>query len=427
MDNHKDRSFQEDNQDLLSMIRRHLDAENAPAPPVQPEPRKAKTAAESLRELEAITGTRPPVQTQPMRRPRSDAWDYSAAAERAASELWQQEDYLAGLPRFESPQRAAPARQGAPGQGGTRRRRRKHGFRRMIAAALIALLLLAGSGYGFAYVQAGKVKEGSQIAHQRGAGTASSLRVTNILLVGLDATRADTVLLLSIDRASKKLKLSSFLRDSWVELPDGGWSKLNAAVAKGGGALAETVERNFKVKIDHYMMVDFQAFEEIIDAMGGVSVPVTDKEADWLCGKTRLGRQIGRESMRGQMEQNGAVAMTGEQALIFCRIRYLDSDFGRTKRQRVMIERMAAQLKRTNPLKWMGIADIAFSGIETDMRQLSLTNLAVSLPFYAGFDVEQHTVPAENTYKDATKNGQSVLELNIEKNSELLRQFLYEE
>ena len=114
--------------------------------------------------------------------------------------------------------------------------------------------------------------------------------ITNILLLGVDNRegetgfqRADTMMLISIDNLHQKIKFTSFLRDSYVEIPGHGMMKLNAASSLGGIQLTiDTIEYNYKVKINKYMEVDFNAFTAIIDALGGVDVPVTAKEAAYL-------------------------------------------------------------------------------------------------------------------------------------------------
>ncbi len=113
----------------------------------------------------------------------------------------------------------------------------------------------------------------------------SSKDVTNILFLGVDRrnadekSRSDTMMMLSIDRANKKLKLTSFLRDSWVYIPDHGYAKLNASCSWGGAQLVmDTLEYNFNVKIDHYVLVDFDMFKSIVNKLGGITVEVTEKE-----------------------------------------------------------------------------------------------------------------------------------------------------
>jgi LCP family protein required for cell wall assembly len=312
--------------------------------------------------------------------------------------------------------------------------RKKHPVRRVLACAAILVLLAGGLCYALLYATAGRVTVRALAQEDSKAVSAAakgSVLVTNILLLGVDSesvagARSDTMLLLSIDHQHRKLKLTSFLRESWVNFPDGSAAKLNAACSLGGAPLAmRAIAGNFQVRIDHYMLVDFAGFERIIDALGGIAVPVTDSEADFLCKKTRLGKQIGRTSMREQMQAFGAVRFTGEQALIYCRIRKLDDDFMRTQRQRKVLECIAAACQK-NPLRAAGSLQKALAELETDMGQAALANLAASALLALQYQVEQHQVPAQGTWQYGTKKGASVILFNAEDNAALLREFIYE-
>ena len=112
--------------------------------------------------------------------------------------------------------------------------------------------------------------------------------VLNIMLFGSDERpgetgygRSDTMMLLSIDNRNKKLKLTSFMRDTYVNVPEWGDTKLTHAYSYGGPALAiETIERNFGIDIDRYAVVYFDTFPGIVDTLGGIEVEMTQTEAD---------------------------------------------------------------------------------------------------------------------------------------------------
>jgi LCP family protein required for cell wall assembly len=332
---------------------------------------------------------------------------------------------------------APPPQTVASGTANPRRKsKRGAAVKKFFAFVVVFAVLVGALGVGFLYYEAGKVQFAAADPEKAalrptGADLCSGLGVTNILLIGLDAessgsVRSDSMLLLSIDRNTNSLKLCSFLRDSWVQLPGGGEAKLNAAFAKGGAELLRaTLEQNFRVRIDHYITVDFDGFEAIIDSMGGVAVPVTDREADFLCKTTRLGKQIGREGFTTQMANNGNVQFTGEQALIYCRIRKLDSDFQRTQRQRKVLNALVAKVKADSVFDLFQLPDVVLPCIRTDMRQTELTKLLLAAPFYMQYETIQHNVPAAGTYQDAKKQGSAVLELDFDVNIAQLEEFIY--
>ncbi|MDR1464516.1 MAG: LCP family protein [Oscillospiraceae bacterium] len=316
-------------------------------------------------------------------------------------------------------------------------KKKKHVVRRVIL--LLAALLLAGGGslYALAYSMAGKVNyiptQGRSNPYISDAALKSSPLITNILLIGVDtwedtsAARSDTMLLLSIDRMHRQLKITSFLRDSWVVIPDSGYAKLNAACSSGGAQLVkDTLEYNFHVRIDHFVQVSFAGFQAVIDALDGVDVAVTAEEAAFLLKTTRLGKQIGMDSMIQQMNSVGAVHLTGEQALVFCRIRYLDDDFHRTQRQRQVFQSMLNRFNKNNPIQMKAIAEKILANVETDLDQATLTNLVLGGLIYRTYPVAQFRVPADGTWSNANKNGAAVLEMDMDANISQLKAFIYE-
>lgn len=172
-----------------------------------------------------------------------------------------------------------------------------------------------------------------------------SKNVINVLLCGVDSEtgdassgRSDIMMLISINKVTKKITMTSFLRDSWtymrVPREDGSfydyYFKMNAAYNKGGPAtLLETIENNFKIEIDEYIAVDFNSFPKLIDALGGVEVEVQEYEALYI-----------RRTSKQKDFPIGKATLNGTQALIYSRIRKCDadSDISRTRRQRSVIK-----------------------------------------------------------------------------------------
>ncbi len=145
--------------------------------------------------------------------------------------------------------------------------KKRHPFKRFISFLLVFVLIIGVGGYVLAFNVSGKVDRREISDEDRAAlfEVNGTTRVTNILLMGVDTqgggARADTMLLLSIDKVHKKLKLTSFLRDSWLQLANGNSAKLNSAVDQGGPALAmRTVSKSFNVRVDHFVQFSFESF-----------------------------------------------------------------------------------------------------------------------------------------------------------------------
>ena len=114
-------------------------------------------------------------------------------------------------------------------------------------------------------------------------------KVLNVMLFGEDNKgedehgRTDTMIMMSVDNRHKKIKLTSFQRDTYVYIPGHGNNKINAAYTLGGPKLTiETIEANFGIKVDRYAVVDFDSFIEIIDTLGGIDMEVTQDEITYI-------------------------------------------------------------------------------------------------------------------------------------------------
>ena len=174
----------------------------------------------------------------------------------------------------------------------------------------------------------------------------SSKNVINVLLIGADSRygtnsgNTDAMILASLNRKTKQIKLVSFFRDSYLYIENNGngyFNKLNAAYSVGGArCLLKTIENNYKIDIDNFVMVNFESFKAIIDAMGGVSVDVQKYEADYIYKRNKIEMPVGK-----------GVTLSGKQALIFCRIRGCDADadVSRTRRQRQVINAIMDRVK----------------------------------------------------------------------------------
>lgn len=170
-----------------------------------------------------------------------------------------------------------------------------------------------------------------------------SKNVVNVLLVGEDneqgSHRSDSTMLVSVNTKTKKITLTSFLRDSYTYMNINGserFDKTNHSYAWGGAAkLMEVIADNYKVQIDHYVSIDYESFVAAVDALGGISVPITEAEASFMNRTTRVKGFSAGES----------VHLTGEQALIYARIRKLDSEVERTRRQRELISALIEKVK----------------------------------------------------------------------------------
>ena len=216
----------------------------------------------------------------------------------------------------------------------------------------------------------------------------SSKNVINVLLVGADrgtnSGNTDVMMLISLNKKTKQLKLVSFLRDSYLYIDSekgSSCSKLNAAFSMGGpDCLLQTIENNYKIEIDNYVMVNFESFVEIIDAMGGVTVDVQKYEADYNYKKFKVALPYGED-----------VTLNGEQALCFCRIRGCDSDgdVSRTRRQRQVIESIIDRVKTASVGDLNKYIDILLPYVDTGYSKTQILTLGVQAVTGKWFNYER--------------------------------------
>lgn len=303
-------------------------------------------------------------------------------------------------------------------------------FAKVFFTIILVFLLLFVIGFGYISNLFGDMKFNDDVNKQNSYIDDSELigdsGVRNILLIGSDARegdssfRSDTMMLVSIDTNTKKIKLTSFLRDSWVDIPGKRYNKLNAACTYGGVQLViDTIEYNFKIKIDNYAMVDFDSFEGIIDALGGINISVTQKESSYIK------RTYGSEGITVPAGDN--VHINGKQALKYCRIRKLDSDFYRTERQRKVMSAIKEKSAKASLPTVLKVVENISPYIQTDIPKNEIMKLSMkAASTYLKYDIVEMNIPADGTWKSESKNGQRVLSFDIKETTKLLHTFIYE-
>ena len=246
----------------------------------------------------------------------------------------------------------------------------------------------------------------------------------NILLMGGDTRdmnsenygRTDSMIILSINRDESLVKMTSIMRDTWVEFPGTGKShKINAGNVFGGPELAvKTVNTYFGTDIEDYVIVNMEDMEEIVDLLGGVDIETTAAERKEIEG--------------GAYESsNGMTHLNGKQAVSFSRIRYIDSDYSRVMRQQRVLLAMAKKAQDMEVDALMDIAGEVSEIIVSSLEKEELKELATAFMVMEVEDVEQFRVPADGTFQSGTFNGTWMIRPDFEKNKTLLKEFIYGE
>lgn len=254
--------------------------------------------------------------------------------------------------------------------------------------------------------------------------------ITNVLLIGTDGrtldenSRSDAMIIATLDNNNKKIKLTSLMRDTLVDIPGYGEQKLNAAFAFGGPELLmETLRNTFEINLDKYIIVNFWGFEAIIDQIGGIDVDIKDYEIE------NINEYIGEstETKSDPITKPGLQTLNGAQALSYSRIRSVgNASYERSERQRNVINKVAEKLVKVNPLKYPGIANEMSKHIRTNIDPLVGLNYAYTIYKFPTLAVEQLQVPHSLLVEDRLyKDRGWVILMDKKQNSQILHDFIF--
>lgn len=262
----------------------------------------------------------------------------------------------------------------------------------------------------------------------------SGKNVINILLVGQDRREgeprmhSDAMILCTINKSTKTLTMTSFMRDMWVYIPDHYNERINVPYMVGGfDLLNATLDYNFGVSADYNIEIDFSGFMSAIDLVGGVDIELTAAEASYL---NRRGNWDVEEN-QGWTLTEGVNHLTGSQALAYSRIRDIGDDFGRTGRQRTVLTKLMEKATTLSADKLYELVKGVIPLISTDMTNNEIMALAVEMvPILSQLQIVSQRIPMDGEYHFANKGGASVIELseeNFEANKQLLIEAMKEE
>ncbi len=255
----------------------------------------------------------------------------------------------------------------------------------------------------------------------------SGEHIFNILLVGQDRrpgelrARSDSMILITVNTDTKQVYMTSIMRDLYVKIPGFGSNRINVPYAiKGASLLYDTLEKNFGLRPDNYVEVDFNGFTKAVDIVGGVNVFLTAAEARHLNGNEEGYDFPGEEWSLVE----GINRLDGKQALAFARCRSVDGsgDFSRTRRQRDVLAALLQEVKGLSVLELNELVLAMSEFITTDMDSGEILSYAATFaPMLGQMQIINQRIPADDTYYFANVDGVgSVLVADIDKNREIL-------
>ena len=258
--------------------------------------------------------------------------------------------------------------------------------------------------------------------------------VYNILLLGEEAIgsgtargRTDVIIIATLNKNQKSIKLTSLMRDMLVQIPGYKDNKLNSAYEKGDvDLLYETIALNFNIRLDGCVLVNFESFEQIIDYLGGLELTLTASEARYL----RNTNYISNPQYRNVVE--GTQLMNGNQVLGYARIRKRaaitgdNSDYGRTDRHRIILNAIFEKYKTKSEMELVSMMIKILPLVKTDISSKTFEKLISTFMKMGTTKIEQLRLPAKGAFTENVKvRGMDVLIPDLEKNISILHEFIF--
>ncbi len=215
---------------------------------------------------------------------------------------------------------------------------------------------------------------------------------TNIACFGLDSrngeleggVQSDSIMIVSINNETNDVTLTSVYRDTLLLQADGSYEKANSAYNRGGPEAAiSLLNRNFDLDIRNYVSVNFSALVDVIDALGGLEIDMTQEEAFYCNGYAFETAQVVGKDMQKIDEVAGTQLLDGVHAVGYARIRYTEgNDFKRTARQREVLQKTVDKAKKANLLTLNKIVDEVFPQISTSLSITDMLGFAANILNY---------------------------------------------
>lgn len=311
---------------------------------------------------------------------------------------------------------------------------RKKKKRVIILSILVPILAIVGMAGGYVWAMFSKMEKVDLDKDNLGSNKELSQKykgITNIALFGVDsadgAGRSDSMMVATLDTLNKKIKVTSLMRDSYVNISGHGMNKLNAAYAFGQEELAiKTINENFDLNIEDFVTVDFASLPKIINKIGGIEVEIDSEEL----------REINKHiphinSVTGtnvaNITRTGAQNLNGVQTLAYCRIRGTKGDdFRRTERQREVIDKMLSKLLSMPTSKYPGLLNEVLPMVKTSLSSGQIMSMGTEV-VKIGNNLEQNRFPTDDNLKAENINGADVLTFDKARAREGMHKWIFED
>ncbi len=259
--------------------------------------------------------------------------------------------------------------------------------------------------------------------------------VYNIILLGADKYSGyltDSMIVVTINQNDNSIKMTSFMRDTWVNIPGKSPNRLNTVYQKGGRDLLFQVYRDcFGIELHGYVLVDYSSLADVVDALGGVDIYVSEKIAEYLNTTNYIEGEENRTLIPGATQ-----TLNGAQVVGYCRQRKIgngveSNDFARTQRQRAVLNAIYEKFRNKSLVELLGVMEKVLPLVLTDMSSGEMIDIATKAITAGLGDIEQMRIPVAGTYADVVYKenendlGKRVMQIDFEANAIALHDFLF--
>lgn len=257
--------------------------------------------------------------------------------------------------------------------------------------------------------------------------------IRNIALFGIDADeggigRSDAIIIATLDTEHKKLKITSIMRDSYVDIEGYGKDKINHVYAYGGAELAmNTLNKNFDLNIEDFATVDFSSLPKIIDQLGGIDLNIDSEEMEFINGYIGdINNVNGTDA--SQITKPGIHHVNGTQAMAYCRIRYTSGDdYKRTERQREVLSQLFNKIMEMPVIEYPELLSELLPMVKTSLSSGEILELGNEVLKIGNNNIEEERFPIDGYCQGDYIDGVFYLTFDEETTINQMHEYIFED